>query len=150
MLNELVDEGEHHGVGGGLDGGGGARGEGEDDARGEEEEENSRCQKIPHLFVLLCENLLKLHEARSIRAILSRTLLHFNGRGFGSVPLGKRTCFKSLLGEYRRGTSLGSWNTLVGARQTSHARAIGLTTGTHTRCSTRLKGHHENGQHQDG
>jgi len=57
VLNELVDEGEHDGVGGGLDGGGGTRGEGEEDTRGEEEEEDSSCQEVPHLFVLVCENL---------------------------------------------------------------------------------------------
>lgn len=91
MLDELVDEGEDHGVGGSLDGGGGARGEGEEDARGEEEEENCRCQKIPHLFVLVCENLLKLHETRSIRTILSRTTLHFNRNGFLNIPLRERS-----------------------------------------------------------
>ena len=62
VLNELVDKSKHNGVGGSLDGGGGTRGEGEEDAGREEEEEDGSCQEIPHLFVLLCENLLEHHQ----------------------------------------------------------------------------------------
>ena len=115
VLNELVDEREHNGVGRGLDGGGRTRREGDEDARGEEEEEDSSCCKIPHLFVLVCENLLKLHETRSIGTIFSRTLFSFNGGGLGGRPGGERPDFKPLFGKYRRGTPLRSRNTLVGA-----------------------------------
>ena len=62
VLDELVDEGEHHRVGGGLDGEGGTGGEGEEHTRGEEEEEHGSRQEVPHLFVLLCENLLEHHQ----------------------------------------------------------------------------------------
>ena len=62
MLNELVDKCEHDSVGGSLNGGGGTRGEGEEDPGGEEEEEDSSCHKIPHLFVLVWENLPKHHQ----------------------------------------------------------------------------------------
>jgi hypothetical protein len=51
VLHELVDQREHHGVGGGLDREALARGEGDEHAGHKQEEENGRCQKIPH-FVL--------------------------------------------------------------------------------------------------
>ena len=69
MLDELVDQGEHHGVGRGLDGGGRARGEGDDYTGGQEEEEHGRRQEIPHLFVLLCENLPKHHQELVVQNI---------------------------------------------------------------------------------
>jgi hypothetical protein len=78
------------------------------------------------LFVLVCENVLKLHQTRSIGTILSGALLDFNRRRLGGGPLGERRHCESLLGKYRRRTPLCSWDTLVGARQTPNARAICL------------------------
>jgi hypothetical protein len=146
VLHELVDEGEDDGVGGGLDGGGCTGREGEEDTRGEDEEEKSGCQDIPHLFVLVCENLLKLHEAGTVRTIFSRTLLPFNGRRLGGRPGGERRHFKSLLGKYRRSTPLGARDTLVGPRETSDPRAIGLTSRAYTRSSPSLRHQHEANQ----
>jgi hypothetical protein len=65
------------------------------------------------LFVLLCENLLKLHETGSVRTIVSRTTLDFNGRGFLEIPRREGTVFESLLGEYRRRTPPGAGCALV-------------------------------------
>jgi hypothetical protein len=149
MLNELVDKCEHDGVGGSLNGGGGTRGEGEEDPRGEEEEEDSSCHKIPHLFVLVCENLLKLHEAGAIRTVVAGTPLHFNRSRFHEIPRWEGTGFKSLFGKYRRGSSLGTGNTLVRAGDTSNARTIGLTSRTDARGFTPCPRHHKNGDHHD-
>ncbi len=65
VLDKLVDQGEDNRMGRCLDGGGRPRGEGHDHTGSQEEEENSRCQKIPHLFVLLCENLPERNNAYS-------------------------------------------------------------------------------------
>lgn len=57
MLDVLVDEGKDNRVSGSLDRQARAGREGEEDPRGEDEKECSSCQKVPHLFVVLWENL---------------------------------------------------------------------------------------------
>ena len=104
---------------------------------------------MPIVFVLVCENLLKLHQARSIRTIVPGTTLDFYGRRLLEIPRREGTVFKSLLGEYRRRTPLGAWGALVGARQTSHPGTIGLCVETHPTCSSSsMRRHHENDQQQ--
>ena len=69
VLHKLVHQGEHHGVGRSLHGGGGARGEGHDHTRGQEEEEHGGRNEVPHCFVLLCENLPKDHQELVIQNV---------------------------------------------------------------------------------
>lgn len=72
VLDELVDQREHDGVGRGLDGEALARRQGQEDARSQDEEEHGGCQKIsPHLFVLFRENLPK-HQGVVVRTLLER------------------------------------------------------------------------------
>ena len=50
VLDKLMDQGEDNRMGCCLNGGGLSRGEGEENPGSEKEEENCRCQKIPHVF----------------------------------------------------------------------------------------------------
>ena len=70
VLNELVDEGEHHSVGSGLDGEGRSRGEGEEDPGGEDEEENRSCEKIHHAHCV-CSSLRKSSKTASSKVHLN-------------------------------------------------------------------------------
>jgi hypothetical protein len=110
VLDELVNDRKDDRMDSRLGGETGARGEGEENARGEDEEEESRRQKIPHLFAFYVGKSLELHQARTIRTRLVGAVLRHKG----------------LMRKDPRRTSERLRNALVGTRDTPHARTVVL------------------------
>lgn len=67
MLDELVGKSKDDRVNGSLGGETRAGGEGEENARGEDEEEKSRREKIPHLFIVYREKVLRVRRLFALR-----------------------------------------------------------------------------------